>query len=194
MCVRLLLRTRAQLSRAEEAHRNAQAEHSQQWQQHVAGMERNFVTQLAAQEGQLAEQARTYEAQLAEQATAFETRFAEQAESLQERVDHYLAAVSRLGEEQLPDAMRRLRAGDAIDDILPAVEQRVKAGADLQAELGKVIRTALIGIEAEIDRSTSAEQAVIGVGNRIHVLTSKLRGRLHDMQGEHGGCRPSPGA
>ncbi|MCX4785008.1 MULTISPECIES: ATP-binding protein [unclassified Streptomyces] len=186
VCVRLLLRTRAQLSRAEEAHRNAQAEHSQQWQQHVAGMERNFVTQLAAQEGQLAEQARTYEAQLAEQATAFETRFAEQAESLQERVDHYLAAVSRLGEEQLPDAMRRLRAGDAIDDILPAVEQRVKAGADLQAELGKVIRTALIGIEAEIDRSTSAEQAVIGVGNRIHVLTSKLRGRLHDMQGEHG--------
>ncbi|WP_406492065.1 ATP-binding protein [Streptomyces sp. NBC_00846] len=186
VCVRLLLRTRAQLSRAEEAHRNAQAEHSQQWQQHVAGMERNFGTQLAAREGQLAEQARTYEAQLAEQVTAFETRFAEQAESLQERVDHHLAAVSRLGDEQLPDAMRRLRAGDAIDDILPDVEQRVKAGADLQAELGKVIRTALIGIEAEIDRSTSAEQAVIGVGNRIHVLTSKLRGRLHDMQGEHG--------
>ncbi|MER8090238.1 ATP-binding protein [Streptomyces sp. NPDC094048] len=186
VCVRLLLRTRAQLRRADEAHRTAQAEHSQQWQQHMAGLERNFAIELAAQEGQLAEQAQTYEAQLAEQATAFETRFAEQAESLQVRLDHNLAAVSRLADEQLPDAMRRLRSGDAIDDILPTVEQSVNAGADLQAELGKVLRTALIGNEAEINRSTSAEQAVISVGNRIHVLTSNLRGRLHDMQGEHG--------
>lgn len=27
---------------------------------------------------------------------------------------------------------------------------------------------------------------MISIGNRIHVLTSKLRGRLHEMQGEHG--------
>jgi hypothetical protein len=59
-------------------------------------------------------------------------------------------------------------------------------GADLQAELRKILRTALIGLEEEFDRSTSAEQAVISIGNRIHVLTSKLRGRLHEMQGEHG--------
>ncbi|MCC9690587.1 hypothetical protein [Streptomyces sp. MNU103] len=57
-----------------------------------------------------------------------------------------------------------------------------------------MLRTALIGVEAEFDRSTSAEQAVISVGNRIHVLTSKLRGRLHEMQGEHGRLPPSPAA
>ncbi|MGW0812225.1 ATP-binding protein [Streptomyces viridiviolaceus] len=146
VCVRLLLRSRAQLRRAEDAHRAFRAE-----------------------------QARTYEAQLAEQAQAYE-----------ERLGHQLAAVSRLADEQLPDAMKRLRAGDAIDDILPTTESCAKVGAALQAELRKVLRTALIGIEAEFDRSTSAEQAVIGVGNRIHVLTSKLRGRLHEMQGEHG--------
>ena len=27
---------------------------------------------------------------------------------------------------------------------------------------------------------------MVGIGSRIHVLTSKLRGRLHEMQGEHG--------
>ncbi|MFE0798555.1 ATP-binding protein [Streptomyces sp. NPDC058812] len=197
VCVRLLLRTRAQLRRAEDAHRTAQAEHSQQWQQHVAGLERGFSAERAALDAQLTEQAQAYEARLtehdracedrlAEQATTYETRLAEQDEAWRERLSHQLAAVSRLADEQLPDAMRRLRAGDAIDDILPTVEQCAKVGADLQAELRKVLRTALIGVEAEFDRSTSAEQAVIGVGNRIHVLTSKLRGRLHEMQGEHG--------
>ncbi|MFB6549480.1 ATP-binding protein [Streptomyces sp. NPDC056405] len=197
VCVRLLLRTRAQLRRAEEAHRTAQAEHSQQWQQHVAGLERKFSAERAGLDAQLTEQAQTYEMRLtehdrayedrlAEQATTYETRLAEQDEAWQERLSHQLAAVSRLADEQLPDAMRALRAGDAIDDILPTVEQCAKVGADLQAGLRKVLRTALIGVEAEFDRSTSAEQAVIGVGNRIHVLTSKLRGRLHELQGEHG--------
>ncbi|KFG71798.1 ATP-binding protein [Streptomyces mutabilis] len=197
LCVRLLLRTRAQLRRAEDTHRAAQAEHSQQWQQHAAGLERKFSAERAALEAQLTEQAQTYEAQLAEhsrtaegrlaeQVTAYEARLAEQTEAWRERLDHQLSAVARLADEQLPEAMRRLRAGDAIDDILPTVEQCAKVGADLQAELRKVLRAALIGVEAEFDRSTSAEQAVIGVGNRIHVLTSKLRGRLHEMQGEHG--------
>ncbi|MFC7984817.1 ATP-binding protein [Streptomyces sp. NPDC057336] len=197
LCVRLLLRTRARLRRTEEAHRAAQAEHSQQWQQHVAGLDRKASAERAALEARLTEQAQTYEARLAENAraaedrlaertTAYETRLAEQAEAWQERTEHQLSAVARLADEQLPDAMRRLRAGDAIDDILPTVEQCAKVGADLQAELRKVLRTALIGVEAEFDRSTSAEQAVIGVGNRIHVLTSKLRGRLHELQGEHG--------
>ena len=41
-------------------------------------------------------------------------------------------------------------------------------------------------MEEEFNRSTSAEQAVVSIGSRIQVLTSKLRGRLHEMQGEHG--------
>lgn len=197
VCVRLLLRTRAQLGRAENAHRSARAENSQQWQQHVAGLERKFSAERSDLDAQLTEQAQTYEDRLAEhtrayedrlaeQATTYEDRIAERTEAWQEQLGHQLAAVTRLADEQLPDAMRRLRSGDAIDDILPTVEQCAKVGADLQAELRKVLRTALIGVEAEFDRSTSAEQAVISVGNRIHVLTSKLRGRLHEMQGEHG--------
>ncbi|MEU0224570.1 ATP-binding protein [Streptomyces sp. NPDC006284] len=197
VCVRLLLRTRAQLRRAEHTHRAAQTEHAQQWQRHVAGLERTFAAERAALDAQLTEQAQSHEARLteharacedrlAEQAATYETRLAEQAEAWQEQLGHQLAAVSRLADEQLPESMRRLRAGDAIDDILPTVEQCAKVGAELQAGLRKVLRTALIGVEAEFDRSTSAEQAVIGVGNRIHVLTSKLRGRLHELQGEHG--------
>ncbi|MEV0238383.1 ATP-binding protein [Streptomyces sp. NPDC050674] len=219
VCVRLLLRTRAQLHRAETSFRATQAEHNQQWQQHVAGLERKFTadraglesrlneqnatyerrladqsaayeTQLADQsaayEAQLTERSRAYEERLTEQVTSYEARLAEQAEAWQEQLSHQLTAVALLADEQLPDAMEKLRAGEAIDDLLPTVNQCAKVSAELQAELRKLLRTSLIGLEAEFDRSTSAEQAVISIGNRIHVLTSKLRGRLHEMQGEHG--------
>ncbi|AZQ40228.1 ATP-binding protein [Streptomyces cyaneochromogenes] len=208
VCVRLLLRTRAQLTRSEGEFRTSQAEHSQQWQQHVAGLERKFsadraalesrlVEQSGAYEAQLAEQVRAYEEQLAEagasyeeriaaQAQSYEAQLADQAEVWQEQLAHQLAAVARLADEQLPEALRQLRAGDAIDDVLPSVNQCAKVSAELQTSLRKVLRTSLIGVEEEFNRSTSAEQAVISVGNRIHVLTSKLRGRLHELQGEHG--------
>ncbi|WP_405593704.1 ATP-binding protein [Streptomyces sp. NBC_01092] len=219
VCVRLLLRTRAQLRRTESEFRTSQAEHSQQWQQHVTGLERKFSADRSALEGRLAEQSGAYEAQLAEQARAYEGRLAEtsgsyeerlahestsyeeriaaqarsyeaqladQAEIWQEQLAHQLSAVARLADEQLPDGLRRLREGEAIDDVLPSVNQCAKVSAELQANLRKVLRTSLIGVEEEFDRSTSAEQAVVGIGNRIHVLTSKLRGRLHELQGEHG--------
>ncbi|MCX5064043.1 MULTISPECIES: sensor histidine kinase KdpD [unclassified Streptomyces] len=208
VCVRLLIRTRTQLNRTEGAFRTTQAEHSQQWQQHVAGLERKFSAdrgaleaqltdqsgayeaQLAQQtssyDAQLAEQARAFEARLAEQATSYEAQLADQGEVWREQLAHQHDAVARLANEQLPEALRQLRAGDAIDDLLPAANQCAKVSADLQAELRKALRTALIGVEEEFNRSTSAEQAVISIGNRIHVLTGKLRGRLHEMQGEHG--------
>ncbi|MFJ4817357.1 ATP-binding protein [Streptomyces sp. NPDC088801] len=219
VCVRLLLRTRAQLHRAEGSFRTTQAEHNQQWQQHVAGLERKFTAERAALESQLSEQnaayerrladqsatyetqladqsatyetqladrSRAYEERLTEQATSYEAQLADQAEVWQEQLSHQFAAVARLADEQLPDAMEKLRAGDAIDDLLPTVSQCAAVSSELQAELRKLLRTSLIGLEAEFDRSTSAEQAVISIGNRIHVLTSKLRGRLHEMQGEHG--------
>ncbi|WP_326696014.1 ATP-binding protein [Streptomyces sp. NBC_01754] len=160
-------------------------------------MQDGFAAERAAWNAQLAERTQWYETQLtersreldarlAEQAVAHEKQSAEQAGAWQERLDHHLAVVNLLNEKQLPDAITRLRAGEAIDDILPTAEQRGSAGDELQAGLTKALRTALMGIEAELDRSTSAEQAVIGIGSRIHVLTSMLRGRLHEMQGEHG--------
>lgn len=173
--IRLLVRSQLQMRRSAGEFRTSQAEHSQQWQQHVAGLERKYAAERSAHDGRLAEQAKAYEARIAEQTQAW-----------QEQLDRQLAAVALLAEQQLPAALEQLRAGDAIDDILPSVNQCAEVGADLQAALRKVLRTALIGVEQEFNRSTSAEQAVISIGSRIHVLTSKLRGRLHEMQGEHG--------
>ncbi|MFF1630827.1 ATP-binding protein, partial [Streptomyces sp. NPDC058272] len=208
VCVRLLVRTQRQLRRSAGEFRTSQAEHSQQWQQHVAGMERKFSAERSVLEGQLAEQAQAFEARLAEQAQAFEARLAEEIQAYearlageakgfesriteegqvwQEQLVSQRDAVARLGDTNLPEALRRLRAGDAIDDILAEVAQEAAAGPELRAALRKILRTALIGVEEEFDRSTSAEQAVISIGSRIHVLTSKLRGRLHELQGEHG--------
>ncbi|MFF4394251.1 ATP-binding protein [Streptomyces sp. NPDC001480] len=208
VCVRLLIRSQRQLRRAEGDHRTSQAEHSLQWQQHVAALERKFGAERASLEAQLTEQAAAYDARLAEQQTAYDTRLTEQArayeqriadtaksyedrladgaEAWQEELAHQREAVARLAEEQLPEALARLRAGDAVDDLLPAVNQGAKVDAGLQADLRRILRTSLIGVEEEFNRSTSAEQAVISIGNRIHILTGKLRGRLHEMQGEHG--------
>ncbi|NGO44375.1 ATP-binding protein [Streptomyces ureilyticus] len=174
-CVRLLVRSQRQLRSSAGEFRNAQAEHAQQWQQHVAGLERKYAAERSV-----------FDAQLAEQAQAYEARIAEQARAWQEQLDRQQAAVALLADEQLPDALKRLRAGEAIDDVLPTVNQCAEVSPDLRAELRKILRTALIGVEEEFNRSTSAEAAVISVGSRIHVLTSKLRGRLHEMQGEHG--------
>ncbi|MGW7300556.1 ATP-binding protein [Streptomyces sp. NPDC054829] len=203
-CVRLLLRTRTQLGRAEASFRAQQAEHSQQWQQHVAGLERKFAAERVALDGEraamesrlneqageyearLAEQTRLFEERLAGQAKAYEAQLADQAEGFKEQLADQHEAVARLAAEQLPQALERLRAGDAVDDLLPVVSEHTKVSKELRAELRKVLRTSLIGVETEFNRSTSAEQAVISIGNRIHVLTSKLRGRLHEMQGEHG--------
>ncbi|MFF5475802.1 ATP-binding protein [Streptomyces sp. NPDC012935] len=219
VCVRLLLRTRTQLRRSEGDFRTSQAEHSQQWQQHVAGLERKYSAERGALENRLAEQSGAYEAQLAEQARSYEERLAQesasyeerlaqesasyeeriaaqaksyeaqladQAEIWQEQLAHQLAAVVRLADEQLPEALRQLREGASIDDVLPSVNQCAKVSAELQTNLRKVLRTSLVGVEEEFNRSTAAEHAVVGIGSRIHVLTSKLRGRLHDLQGEHG--------
>ncbi|WP_181806188.1 ATP-binding protein [Streptomyces shenzhenensis] len=219
VCVRLLIRSQRQLRSVEGSFRTSQAEYSQQWQQHVSGLERKFSTERATLEAQLNEQSAAFDAQLGEQASAFETRLADrtahydaqlaeqareyeerladqlksseaqladQAEEWQEKATHQRAAISRLADEQLPEALKRLRDGDAIDDLLPVTEQCAKVDKDLQADLRRILRTSLIAVEEEFNRSTSAEQAVISIGNRIHVLTSKLRGRLHEMQGEHG--------
>ncbi|MEU3517698.1 ATP-binding protein [Streptomyces sp. NPDC006654] len=219
VCVRLLIRSQRQLRSAEGSFRSSQAEHSQQWQQHVSGLERKFAAERATLESRLNEQASAFEAQLGEQASAFEAQLgertaqydaqladqarvyeerlteqvkaaeaqlADQAEAWQEQVTHQRGAISRLADQQLPEALKRLREGDAIDDLLPATDQCAKVDKDLQADLRRILRTSLISVEEEFNRSTSAEQAVISIGNRIHVLTSKLRGRLHEMQGEHG--------
>jgi signal transduction histidine kinase len=208
VCVRLLVRTRSQLRHATGDFRASQAEHSQQWQQHVAGLERKFTAERSVLESQLAEQTQLFESQLAEQSQLFESRLAEEAKAYearlvsesrgyearitsegevwQEQLALQQGAVARLGDTCLPEALKRLRAGDAIDDILPEIVEGLDAGPELRAALRKILRTALIGVEEEFDRSTSAAQAVISIGSRIHVLTSKLRGRLHEMQGEHG--------
>ncbi|MFG2937206.1 ATP-binding protein [Streptomyces sp. NPDC048282] len=152
----------------------------------ASAFETRLAERTAHYDAQLAEQARAYEERLADQLKSSDAQLADQAEVWQEQLTHQRSAISRLAGQQLPDALKRLREGDAVDDLLPVTEQCAKVDKDLQADLRRILRTSLIGVEEEFNRSTSAEQAVISIGNRIHVLTSKLRGRLHEMQGEHG--------
>ncbi|MFC9943425.1 sensor histidine kinase [Streptomyces pratensis] len=185
-CVRLLVRTRTRLGRADGELRSAQAEHSQQLYADVRGREQRFAAERTALEAQLGEQAAVFEARLAEQAQAYENDIAERARVAEERLKFKQSVVARIADSHLPEAFRRLREGEAIDDILAEVGQEADASPELRAPLRRVLRTSLLGVEEELNRSTSAEQAVVGIGSRIHVLTGRLRGRLHEMQGEHG--------
>ncbi|MGW4391717.1 ATP-binding protein [Streptomyces sp. NPDC004685] len=193
VCVRLLVRSQDRLRRTTTDFHAAQAEyrqqlshHGKQWEQHVAGQEEKFKAAYSGLETQLAEHSASFEAQRSEDAKAYEVQLAAAAGDWREQLARQQAAVAQLAVTHLPGALERLRAGDAIDDILPDATEDLDATPELAAELRKVLRTALIGMEEELDRSTSAEQAVISIGSRIHVLTSMLRGRLHEMQGEHG--------
>ncbi|MBT2524374.1 ATP-binding protein [Streptomyces sp. ISL-99] len=163
-CVRLLLRSQLRLRQSAGDFLARQAQHSQEWQQHMIVLEGQRAAERTAQEARLAEEARAW----------------------QERLEYQRALVARLGDEFLPDALKRLRDGESIDDVLSPLAQDPDASPEFRRELRKILRTALIAVEEEFNRSTSAEQAVISIGSRIHVLTSKLRGRLHEMQGEHG--------
>uniref|UniRef100_A0AAU3H2A8 histidine kinase n=1 Tax=Streptomyces sp. NBC_01401 TaxID=2903854 RepID=A0AAU3H2A8_9ACTN len=186
VCVRLLVRTRSQLRRADAAFRSAQTEHSQQRYADVQGREQRFAAERSDLQAQLGEQATAFEARLAQHTQAYEAAFAERDRTAQARLELQQAVVVRLGDNYLPEAIQRLREGEAIDDILAEAAQENDASPELRAALRRVLRTALLGVEEELNRSTSAEQAVVGIGSRIHVLTGRLRGRLHEMQGEHG--------
>ncbi|MFF5654954.1 ATP-binding protein [[Kitasatospora] papulosa] len=185
-CVRLLVRTRTQLGRAKNDFLSAQTEHSQQRYADVRSREQRFAAERSAIEAQLGEQAAAFEARLAEQAQAYEAGLASRTDAMEGHLALQQAAVARLGDSDLPEAIQRLRDGEAIDDILDEAEQDARVSPELRAAQRKVLRTALLGVEEELNRSTSAEQAVVGIGSRIHVLTGRLRGRLHEMQGEHG--------
>ncbi|MFE4688991.1 ATP-binding protein [Streptomyces sp. NPDC056749] len=185
-CVRLLVRTRTQLGRAKDDFLSAQTEHSQQRYADVRSREQRFAAERSAIEAQLGEQTAAFEARLAEQAHAYEAGLASRTGAMEGHLALQQAAVARLGDSELPGAIKRLREGEAIDDILDEAAQDADVTPELRAAQRKVLRTALLGVEEELNRSTSAEQAVVGIGSRIHVLTGRLRGRLHEMQGEHG--------
>lgn len=118
VCVRLLVRTRSQLRRADAAFRSAQTEHSQQRYADVQGREQRFAAERADLEAQLGRQATTFDARLAEQTQAYEAALADRDRTAQERLELQQAAVVRLGDSYLPEAVQRLREGEAIDDVL----------------------------------------------------------------------------
>ncbi|MGW4025491.1 hypothetical protein [Streptomyces sp. NPDC005009] len=133
MCVRLMLRYRVRLLRAEDTHRTSQAEHTRRWQRHMADRERRSAAERAEREQE-------FEDRLAGQARDHEARLAEETEARREQLAHQLSAVARLADEQLPEVIGRLRAGDAIDDLLPGVDRSAEAGAALRIELRKPLR------------------------------------------------------
>ncbi|MFE3516029.1 ATP-binding protein [Streptomyces sp. NPDC059166] len=186
VCVRLLIRSRTQLRQADADFRAAQAEHSRQRYADVADREQGFAAERSSLQARLAEQKSRFEAELAESSRMHEDSLEARTRDWERQLELRRELVVRLGDVHLPEAVKRLREGEAIDDILAEAGQEEDADPRTRTALRKVLRTALLGVEEELNRSTSAEQAVVGIGSRIHVLTGRLRGRLHEMQGEHG--------
>lgn len=108
-CVRLLVRTRTQLGRAKNDFLSAQTEHSQQRYADVRSREQRFAAERSAIEVQLGEQAAAFEARLAEQAQAYEAGLASRTDAMEGHLALQQAAVARLGDSDLPEAIQRDR-------------------------------------------------------------------------------------
>jgi signal transduction histidine kinase len=175
VCVRLLLKSQDRLRRSREEFRAESQETERRWRQRLTGLESELATARAQTE-----------TRLSAERDALDQRVAERDQAWTATRDRDLAAIARFAGQHLPEALKRLRDGEAVEDLLPLIADEQNLTPEVRTELRTVLRTALLGVEEELNRSTSAEQAVISLGSRIHVLTSRLRVRLHEMQGEHG--------
>ncbi|MGP3973530.1 sensor histidine kinase [Streptomyces sp. 8N114] len=106
---------------------------------------------------------------------------------LSELTEFHKKQLVRIAEEFLPKAIDELRAGEAMDDLLRPLADDPDVPQEFKSTLRKLLRSAMLAIEEEFDRSTSARQSVVSIGSRMQVYTSKIRAQLHEMQGVH--CR-----
>ncbi|MEU6083530.1 ATP-binding protein [Streptomyces sp. NPDC047108] len=165
-CAGLLIRLQRRLHRAEDGQRAA-----------VSQADEHQRRQSEAEQARIESVRSTLSAQMQEQ--LHQARL---------QVDRERALVARLAEEWLPEALRQVRdEGAAIDDVLSSVLASPDLPAEFGAEHRALLREMLLRFEDEYNRSTTAEQAVVSIGSRMQVHTSKIRGLLHRMQQEHGG-------
>lgn len=104
---------------------------------------------------------------------------------LSQLTELHKAQLVRVADEFLPRAVDELRQGEAMDDVLRPLAQDPDVPEEFKSTLRKLLRSAMMAIEEEFDRSTSARQSVVSIGSRMQVYTSKIRAQLHEMQGVH---------
>ncbi|MFG2194103.1 ATP-binding protein [Streptomyces sp. NPDC048639] len=165
-CAGLLIRLQRRLHRAEDEQQAA-----------VAQQEQYRRRQSDAEQARIESVRSTLAAQMQEQ-----------LHQAQLQVEREKSLVARIAEKYLPEALRQMRdEGAAIDDVLSSVVRSPDIPAEFGAEHRALLREMLLRFEDEFNRSSSAEQAVVSIGSRMQVHTSKIRGLLHGMQQEHGG-------
>ncbi|MEV6316577.1 ATP-binding protein [Streptomyces sp. NPDC051776] len=165
-CAALLIRLQRRLHRAQNEHRAV----------------------LVRQEQYERRQTETEQARIESVRSTLAAQMQEQLHQAQLQVEREKALVARLSEEYLPEALRHMRdEGATIDDVLSSILQSPGLPAEFGAEHRSLLREMLLRFEDEFNRSTTAEQAVVSIGSRMQVHTSKIRGLLHRMQQEHGG-------
>ncbi|MBO8190278.1 ATP-binding protein [Streptomyces oryzae] len=106
---------------------------------------------------------------------------------LSQLTEFHKAQLVRIAEEFLPKAVDELRAGEAMDDLLRPLADDPDVPQEFKPTLRKLLRSAMLAIEEEFDRSSSARNSVVSIGSRMQVYTNKIRADLHEMQGVH--CR-----
>ncbi|MFI8850913.1 ATP-binding protein [Streptomyces sp. NPDC053499] len=155
-------------------------------------VERLLNCELRARRAALEHQAQTAgeREEARQRLVTMEARHATEVASLREQLsgltELHKAQLVRIAEEFLPRAVDDLRAGQAMDDLLRPLAKDPDIPDDFRPTLRKLLRFAMLAIEEEFDRSSSARHSVVSIGSRMQVYTSKLRAQLHEMQGVHG--------
>ncbi|MEU3192943.1 ATP-binding protein [Streptomyces sp. NPDC006992] len=157
VCVERLLNCERRFRHAVGSHRDQAMRDKEQWERWLASVEEKYTTELSALQVRLTDVTERHRVQLL-----------------------------RLPQEFLPAAIDALRQGEAMDDLLRPLAEDPEVPEEFRGTFRKILRSAMIAIEEEFDRSTSARQSVVSIGSRMQVYTSKIRAQLHEMQGVHG--------
>ncbi|MDJ1134212.1 sensor histidine kinase [Streptomyces iconiensis] len=156
VCVERLLYTERRTRQAAGEHRTQAARDKEQWEQRLASAEEKHATEVSSLYAGLSRLTELHKVQLV-----------------------------RLAEEFLPRAVDELRQNAAMDDVLRPLAEDPAVPEEFRSTFRKILRTSLLAIEEEFDRSTSARRSVVSIGSRLQVYTNKIRAQLHEMQGVH---------
>ncbi len=158
VCVERLLNSERRVRHTAGEHQAQAARDKEQWERWLASVEEKHAAEVSSLYAQLSRLTELHKVQLV-----------------------------RLADEFLPRAVDALRKDQVVDDVLRPLAQDPDVPEEFRSTFRKIMRSSLLAIEEEFDRSTSARQSVVSIGSRLQVYTNKIRAQLHEMQGVHYG-------
>ncbi|MBV2355837.1 ATP-binding protein [Streptomyces sp. J2-1] len=105
---------------------------------------------------------------------------------MERRIAAHDADIVRLGSEILPYALRRLRAGEPLREVMRNVVDEDPELRHLPDAQRTLLHTALRGADHEISMRDSTERSYVAIARRVQAIVHQQAGELREMEEDHG--------